>query len=666
MKIFKNKKLLMFIISMQEAFIAIIPYFVLIGLLVLIDNAVNYFQIDLIASPKMVHHFTNLMQLLSSIIPVISISYFLAKRIKISEIMAILLAITTYIASIIYEYAPSNFTDFPMGFTVQSIVIPIISTYFLKALYPIFSLKLEINDGKIHAYRLFNYLIVFFVAFFSSIMFYIFIDFIMDITIAKLNPFNLDLPNIFLLVIRNLLVQIFWFFGMHGEHMVNALFGKDILFKTMMPNLTYGEFQRIFVNIGGAGVGLALLIALLLSTKDKIIKKVAYISTPFAIFNIDNILIFLAVVFNRFMFIPFVLIPILNVLLAYLALNIITINFLPLHFKNYYIVWSTPVFIDSYLKTHSIIPALIQLILLIIDVSIYYYFLKRFFKYQSITTNKSILEHNLEIETEINASSDIKAFQANLELIDANAKVTEIINTLNKNNLLIYYQPKVDIKNNQVKKFEALLRYNDNGKIKGPFFLDIIEKAGLAPVIDIWVCKQVKKDLKKFKEINPIISVNLHPDTLKSNDAITKILNILKDENIIFEIIERSFVNKNATSNIKRIKKAGYKISIDDYGVGYSSLETLIKQEIDELKLDKSLIDEIQTHKGYLICKNTINLCKELNIEVVAEGVENKSQFKIIKDLNVDLIQGYLFSAAIPLKEAIKFAKEFDLKRFIK
>jgi EAL domain-containing protein (putative c-di-GMP-specific phosphodiesterase class I) len=287
--------------------------------------------------------------------------------------------------------------------------------------------------------------------------------------------------------------------------------------------------------------------------------------------------------------------------------------------------------------------------------------MKKFFSSQSVKTHASALEENLEIETEIKAKEDIKAFQANYELIEANFKVKEIINKLNTKNLFLYYQPKVDIKHNKVEKFEALIRYNDNGKIRGPFFLDIIEKAGLAPIIDIWVCKQVKKDLQKFKKLDfcPVLSVNLHPDTLKSFDAITKILEILKDENIIFEIIERSFVDKTAVENIKRIKSGGFKLSIDDYGVGYSSLETLINYEIDELKLDKSLIDRIQTHKGYLICSYTINLCKELGIEIVAEGVETQKQLNILKKLGVDLIQGYYFSPAIPLEKAVEFAKEF-------
>jgi EAL domain-containing protein (putative c-di-GMP-specific phosphodiesterase class I) len=287
--------------------------------------------------------------------------------------------------------------------------------------------------------------------------------------------------------------------------------------------------------------------------------------------------------------------------------------------------------------------------------------MKKFFSSQSILTHASVLEHNLEIETELKAKEDIKAFQANQELIDANLKIKEVVENLNTEKLFIYYQPKVDIKNYKVEKFEALIRYSDNGQIKGPIFLDIIEKAGLAPIIDIWVCKQVKKDIKKFQalDFNPVLSINLHPDTLKSTDAITKILDILKNENIIFEIIERSFVNKTAVKNIKRLKSNGFALSIDDYGVGYSSLETLIKYKIDELKLDKSLIDEIETKKGYLICKHTINLCKEIGIEIVAEGVETKKQLEILENLGVDLIQGYIFAPALPLEKAVQFAKGF-------
>ncbi len=656
-RIIQNKKILLFLITLQEAFIAIIPFFILTGILTLLNILIQYFHIKFFfISPEHFSLFTKTIQSYTSIIPTISIAYFFAKRIKISEIMAILLSVTTFITIIFYEH-PAFPLELPYGFTAATVTNPIIATIFLKYLYPVFSLDIKANDGKHYAYRLFNYLFVFFIAYFATMITYITIDFVMDYLIDELNPFNLDLPGIVLLVIRNLLVQIFWFFGMHGEHMVNALFGKELLFKEMFPNLTYGEFQRIFVNIGGAGIGLAILISLLITAKDKTIKKIAFISSPFTIFNIDNILIFLVIVFNRFLLIPFILLPIMNVLIAYISIKIFNIQF-----TNYYVVWSMPVFFDAYLKSHCITAMILQMFLLALDVFIYTHFMKKFFSSQSILTHASALEHNLEIETELRAKEDIKAFQANQELIDANFKIREVIDNLNTKKLFIYYQPKVDIKNNKVEKFEALIRYNDDGKIKGPYFLDIIEKAGLAPIIDIWVCKQVKKDIEKFRKLGfyPILSVNLHPDTLKSTDAISKILDILKDENIIFEIIERSFVNKTAVRNINRLKSSGFGLSIDDYGVGYSSLETLIKYKIDELKLDKTLIDKIESHRGYLICSHTIHLCKEIGIEVVAEGVETQKQLEILKNLGVDLIQGYIFAPALPLNKAVKFAKEFE------
>ena len=105
-------------------------------------------------------------------------------------------------------------------------------------------------------------------------------------------------------------------------------------------------------------------------------------------------------------------------------------------------------------------------------------------------------------------------------------------------------------------------------------------------------------------------------------------------------------------------------ISIDDFGVGYSSLETLIKNKFDELKLDKTLIDEIETKKGFLVCQNTVNLCKDLNIKVVAEGVETKAQLNSLRFMDVDYIQGYYFSPALPFEKVKEFSENFNLSDF--
>jgi EAL domain-containing protein (putative c-di-GMP-specific phosphodiesterase class I)/cellobiose-specific phosphotransferase system component IIC len=659
LKFLLNKKIIAFIITLQEAFIALIPFIVFSAFLALLSILISYFHINIIAADTL-YHFERTVLSFTSLIAIVSIAFFTAKRIKVSEIIAIILSIVTFVSILVYEH-PHSKLILPYGFTAATIFAPIASTYFLKILYPKFSLHINVTDGNYHIYRFFNYIFVFFAAYTAVMTAYIAVDAVMDILIDKYNPLKLNLPDIVILAIRDFFVQLFWFFGIHGEHMVNALFGKEILFRHMFPNLTYGEFHRIFVNIGGAGIGASLLMAILINVKDATIKKVAEIASPFVIFNINDILIFLIVVFNRFLFLPFVLLPLFNLAAAYIFLHTV-----PVHFTSYRVVWSTPVLLDGFLKSNSFTVPIFQILLLIIDTAVYSYFIKKYFKIRSPENKKQILQSNLGIEKELGAKKDIRAFIANQELIEANAKLNEIINDLNKDNLMIYYQPKIDIKSNRAMKYEALIRYNDNGRIKGPFFLDIIEKAGLAPIIDIWVCKQVKKDIEKWKKENfyPEISVNLHPDTLKSDDAADKIISIFTNENIMFEIIERSFISKEAQKNIQKLKENSFPISIDDFGVGYSSLDTLIRYKIEELKLDKSLVDEIETEKGLVVCKNIVNLCKEIQIKVVAEGVEKKSQLNLLQEMGIDYIQGYIFSPAIPFRKVKEFSENFNLNGF--
>ena len=651
-----NKRLISFIITLQEAFVAVIPFIIFTAFLTLLNITVDYFNINIIPKETL-SEFTKTVNSFTSLVATVSIAFFTARRIKTSEVITILLAIVTFITIYLYEN-PKFPLVLPYGFTAAAIFSPIFSAFFLKLFYPKLSLHINISDGNYHIYRFFNYIFVFFAAYAATISLYITIDEVMDIIIENFNPLNLDLPGIVTLAIRDFIVQIFWFFGIHGEHMTNALFGKEILFEQMLPNLTYGEFHRIFINIGGAGIGIALFFALLLEAKNSTVKKITKISFPFVIFNINDILIFMIVVFNRFLFLPFVFLPLLNLFLAYVFVHLV-----PVHFTDYKVIWSTPILYDGYMKSDSYLIPAFQMLLIFIDTVIYARFIKRYYEIQSIENKKHILQNNLEIEDEIRSKKDIKAFLANQEMIEANTKLNEIINDLNEVNLKIYYQPKIDIKHNKAKKFEALIRYNDNGQIKGPFFLDIIEKSGLAPIIDIWVCKQVKKDLQMFKSQNfyPEISVNLHPDTLKSSDAVDKVIEIFENENVMFEIIERSFVDKEAQENIEKLKYHNFPISIDDFGVGYSSLETLIKHQFRELKLDKSLIDEIESKRGFIVCKNAIQLCKDLNIKVVAEGVENKRQLEILKSLDTDYVQGYVFSAALPPEKIKLFSENFDM-----
>jgi EAL domain-containing protein (putative c-di-GMP-specific phosphodiesterase class I) len=163
----------------------------------------------------------------------------------------------------------------------------------------------------------------------------------------------------------------------------------------------------------------------------------------------------------------------------------------------------------------------------------------------------------------------------------------------------------------------------------------------------------------------PCISINLHPDTLSNDKVIIEIQKVLKNRNVEFEIIERSFLNnEKAKKNYNFLIENNFNISIDDFGTGYACFRTLCIFTIHAIKIDKSLIDLLETKKGYIICKHIIQLCKESNFVSVAEGVETKEQFELLKKLEIDYIQGYYFSPAIRLNIQIanKLTDEFLLK----
>lgn len=119
------------------------------------------------------------------------------------------------------------------------------------------------------------------------------------------------------------------------------------------------------------------------------------------------------------------------------------------------------------------------------------------------------------------------------------------------------------------------------------------------------------------------------------------------------ELTESIFIkNKNKVKKLeKELHKLNVKISIDDFGTGYSSYYLLSEIQIDILKLDKKLFDNLENKKAQIIVEAIINLAKKLNIETVAEGIEKEEQYKLVKKLNCDEIQGYYFSKAMPLEE---------------
>lgn len=233
-----------------------------------------------------------------------------------------------------------------------------------------------------------------------------------------------------------------------------------------------------------------------------------------------------------------------------------------------------------------------------------------------------------------------------------------LVNAITNNEISICYQPIIDIeKDKKIVGLEALLRWKNPilGDVSPDIFIPLAEKTGQIVSIGYWVFEQVCKQINDWnkKGYTPIpISVNVSVKQLEQNGFSQSIIKLLKDYGIDSGRIELEITESVSSgdieiivNNLRKLKFNGFKILMDDFGTGFSSLGQLDLFELDKLKIDKIFIDDIvNVTKRQNLVRSIISMGKSLNLTVVAEGIETKEQFYYLKDLGCDLGQGYYFS----------------------
>jgi diguanylate cyclase (GGDEF)-like protein len=242
----------------------------------------------------------------------------------------------------------------------------------------------------------------------------------------------------------------------------------------------------------------------------------------------------------------------------------------------------------------------------------------------------------------------------------------ELKMALKHDEISMVYQPQV-YADGEIYGVEALVRWNNKtlGFVPPDEFIAIAEMTGLIKDIGRFIITKVLQDIYEIqqnakKEFH--VSINISAKQFSQHDFLSCIIgkveaSQIRSELISLEITETVFIEdkKHVITMLEDIKKQGIKISLDDFGTGYSSMNILRNLPIDELKIDKSFIDDITEDKETRqIVQSIIIIAKSLNLKVVAEGVENMGQKRVLDDFACDIYQGYLFAKPMTKEELIE------------
>lgn len=476
-------------------------------------------------------------------------------------------------------------------------------------------------------------------------------------------------------VVFVLLIHIFWFFGIHGsnvlEPVTQRVYTRSLIVNQILidsgnsPLYIFTKtFFDTFIFMGGCGAVLCLIIAIFIAGRNKNQRRIAKLSIIPVTFNISELIIFgIPIVLNPVYIIPFLIAPIILTFTSYAAIRW---GLVP--YTRYMTEWTTPIFISGYTSTGSISGSLLQLFNLILGTLCYIPFVKlaeAVSSYQAKNYMNRLYTSFKKTEGSDVSSNLLKRhdYIGNISRLLAADMITEIQNK----NITLYYQPQVDYKGN-VFCTEALLRWNHRtyGYIYPPLIIELAEESNMLDKLGYLIFDTACSHLKKLNDLgynNMSISVNISAVQLEDDNFVENLKKIIQKHNINPDFLKIEITEQMALSGSRKvlqqimsIKKLGVKLEMDDFGMGHSTLMYLKDFNVDTIKLDGSLVRDINTNMNCRdIISSIIYLSKSLNYSVLAEFVENDEQRCILHSLGCDRYQGYLFSKALPFDDLVNY-----------
>ena len=461
--------------------------------------------------------------------------------------------------------------------------------------------------------------------------------------------------------------SILWSFGINGHNVLHTY--KYELYDITVANIEAwrnsgdalniisANFYDFFTGMGGSGNTFSLVVCMLLFAKNRGYKTLAKAVFILALFNINEPLLFgIPIIFNPIMLVPFILVPQVSLVIAYFAFWIGWVE--PINEVN---SWLLPPLLSGYLSTGGTAGGVIlQIVILVVGVAMYYPFFKIMDTRSEGIDVTRIFNRRFFVNSDMAVKSKLASFIPSMQ---SNLQAQRNVERLNaEGEMILYYQPQVDVKNGQIVGMEALLRYRThNGDILPPTFIQSFSQLHMMPELDYWVISQAIQATSPYSDCAGFkLSINVSSDTILTKGFVKYLDNeiassALTHKQVEIEITEELLVSDEVMTAgvINQIRALGISVSLDDFGTGFSSLAYLSRYDFDKIKVDRSLIQKLDTPRGKELLRIVVELGKVTNAKLVVEGVETKEELQYVSSLGVHYVQGFYYYKAMPLEDIV-------------
>ncbi len=474
-----------------------------------------------------------------------------------------------------------------------------------------------------------------------------------------------------------LIVQCFWFFGINGGHVLNSVFAVPLsalldenlvagITDEVPPNILTLPVHVVFLLMGGSGNAFALLLAILMESKNRNIREVGKLALIPALFNMNEILLFgLPVVCNPIFLLPFLLVPLINLQIAYWATYV---GLVPIIVRD--IPWTMPFFFNAF-EACGGAGVLLQLFLLALDAAIYLPFVAmndaaRLGRFSALTHGLEDLCRKWEEELR---PFELRAMKDETRLA-AMSLIRDLRRTIAAGKLYMVYQPQYNAAGKLVGA-EALLRWDHPtvGLIYPPLVAALAKCGKDFPALERFIFRKVCEDIALMKgEIGHSlkISLNITGDSLRYQgfeESLSEAMGDfgVKPEELWLELTEQDAVasTPDAMERLVQLKKSGHRLLIDDFGMGHTSITYLSTNLFDVVKLDGSITRSVlESENSRKIIASLVGLSRRMELIVVAEFVDNEEQRDKLLELGCDVFQGYLYSPPVPFETFLAMVRE--------